>query len=175
MYGKLMSISDDLMWRYWTLLTDLRQSEVDRMRSDVEGGSLHPMEAKKRLARTIVSDFHSGEAAQTADENWARQFQERDLSAIAEEAPVDLRLVAIGDAASLERLIADPSLPVRIHMAKLLVALGLKNSRTEAERQVKSGVRIDGVISTSMHLDIPSRPARLAIEVGRHQVAAVIR
>lgn len=175
MYGKLMSISDDLMWRYWTLLTDLRQSEVDRMRSDVEGGSLHPMEAKKRLARTIVSDFHSGEAAQTADENWARQFQERDLSAIAEEAPVDLRLVAIGDAASLERLIADPSLPVRIHMAKLLVALGLKNSRTEAERQVKAGVRIDGVISTSMHLDIPSRPARLAIEVGRHQVAAVIR
>ncbi len=55
MYGKLMSISDDLMWRYWTLLTDLRQSEIDQMQADVASGKLHPMEAKKLLARTIVA------------------------------------------------------------------------------------------------------------------------
>ena len=59
MYGKLMSISDEMMWRYWTLLTDLRQSEIDKMRTDVASGALHPMEAKKRLARTIVAGFHS--------------------------------------------------------------------------------------------------------------------
>jgi tyrosyl-tRNA synthetase len=175
MYGKVMSISDELMWRYWTLLTDLRQSDVDRMRSDVESGSLHPMEAKKQLARTIVADFHSEEAARKADENWAKQFQQRDLSAITQEVPVDLRHVAIADAASLDRLIADPGLTVRIHLAKLLVALGLKGSRTEAERQVKAGIRIDGTTSTNMHLDIPSRPARLIVEVGRHRVAALFR
>ena len=55
MYGKLMSINDELMWRYWELLTDLRQSEIDQMRSDVASGTLHPMEAETSLARTIVS------------------------------------------------------------------------------------------------------------------------
>ena len=63
MYGKLMSISDELMWSYWTLLTDLRQSEIDALKADVASGALHPMEAKKRLARTIVAGFHSQEAA----------------------------------------------------------------------------------------------------------------
>ena len=62
MYGKLMSISDELMWRYWTLLTDLRQSEIDALRAAVAAGTLHPMQAKKDLARTITADFHSAEA-----------------------------------------------------------------------------------------------------------------
>jgi tyrosyl-tRNA synthetase len=57
MYGKLMSISDELMWKYWTLLTDLKQSEVEQLKAEVAAGTLHPMEAKKRLARTIVADF----------------------------------------------------------------------------------------------------------------------
>ena len=93
MYGKLMSISDELMWRYWIFLTDLRQSEVERMQSDVASGALHPMEAKKRLARTIVAGFHSEEAARKADEDWAMQFQQRNVEAVAEEVAVDLRQV----------------------------------------------------------------------------------
>ena len=59
MYGKLMSISDDLMWKYWTLLTDLRQSEITQMQADVASGALHPMQAKKNLAHSITTDFHS--------------------------------------------------------------------------------------------------------------------
>src|SRR5271168_4836063 len=93
MYGKLMSISDALMWSYWTLLTDLRQSEIDKMQADVASGALHPMEAKKRLARTIVAGFHSEEAAKEADENWALQFQQRNVEAVAEEVAVDLKQV----------------------------------------------------------------------------------
>ena len=58
MYGKLMSISDTLMWSYWTLLTDLKQSEVDALKAAVASGAEHPMEVKKRLARTIVAGFH---------------------------------------------------------------------------------------------------------------------
>src|SRR5271163_4534145 len=91
MYGKLMSINDELMWRYWTLLTDLRQSEIDTMRAEVASGALHPMEAKKLLARTIVAGFHSEEAAKEADENWAKQFQQRDLGAVAERVRVGAR------------------------------------------------------------------------------------
>ncbi len=73
MYGKLMSISDPLMWSYWTLLTDLRQSEINRIQLDVASGALHPMEAKKRLARMITAGFHSDDAASRAAENWARE------------------------------------------------------------------------------------------------------
>src|ERR1700761_2070942 len=69
MYGKLMSISDELMWKYYTLLTDLRASEIDAMRSEVSGGALHPMQAKKNLAWGIVRDFHSAGEADAAAEN----------------------------------------------------------------------------------------------------------
>src|ERR1700761_1279329 len=83
MYGKLMSISDTLMWTYWTYLTDLRTSEIDALKAAVTSGAQHPMEVKKRLARTIVAGFHSEEAAKRADENWAKQFQR-------DETPEDL-------------------------------------------------------------------------------------
>ncbi len=88
MYGKLMSINDELMWKYFVFLTDLRQSEVDALKADVAGGQLHPMEAKKRLARTIVAGFHGEAAAVSADENWARMFQQKETAEDLEEVPV---------------------------------------------------------------------------------------
>jgi tyrosyl-tRNA synthetase len=172
MYGKLMSISDELMWRYWTFLTDLRQSEIDKMRADVASGSLHPMEAKKALARTIVAGFHSEEAARKADEDWATRFQQRNVEATAEEVVVDLRQVAV--AASLDLALSDQSHPVDINIAKLLVALGLKSSRTEAERQVTAGVNIDGVTSSNKLIRLEKRPVRIAIRVGKQAKIAVI-
>jgi tyrosyl-tRNA synthetase len=172
MYGKLMSISDELMWRYWTFLTDLRQSEIDQMEADVSSGALHPMEAKKALARTIVAGFHSEEAARKADEDWAMRFQQRNVEATAEEVAVDLRQVAV--AASLDLALGDQSHPVDINVAKLLVALGLKSSRTEAERQVTAGVNIDGVTSSSKTIHLAKRPVRIAIRVGKQARIAVI-
>jgi tyrosyl-tRNA synthetase len=172
MYGKLMSISDEVMWRYWTFLTDLRQSEIDQMQADVSSGALHPMEAKKRLARAIVAGFHTEEAARKADEDWAMRFQQRNVEATAEEVAVDLRQVAV--AASLDLALSDQSHPVEINVAKLLVALGLKSSRTEAERQVTAGVNIDGVTSSNKLIHLEKRPARIAIRVGKQAKIAVI-
>ena len=172
MYGKLMSISDELMWRYWIFLTDLRQSEIDQMRADVASGALHPMEAKKALARTIVTGFHSQEAARKADEDWAMRFQQRNVEATAEEVVVDLRQVAV--AASLDLALSDQSHPVDMNVAKLLVALGLKSSRSEAERQVTAGVNIDGVTSSNKTIHLEKRPARIAIRVGKQAKIAVI-
>jgi tyrosyl-tRNA synthetase len=171
MYGKLMSISDELMWRYWTFLTDLRQSEIEKMQADVSSGALHPMDAKKALARTIVAGFHSEEAARKADEDWAMRFQQRNVEATAEEVVVDLRQVAVG--ASLELALSDQSCPVDINVAKLLVALGLKSSRTEAERQVTAGVNIDGVTSSNKLVHLEKRPARIAIRVGKQAKIAL--
>ncbi len=146
MYGKLMSINDELMWRYWTLLTDLRQSEIDEMRAEVASGALHPMEAKKRLARTIVSGFHSEEATRAADENWARQFQQKsdDLEGLEE---VHLTAVDLGrDAAG------------RVRLSKLLTAAGLAASASEADRKIKEGaVRIEGEVVKQAHFSLEGR------------------
>src|SRR5215472_2105097 len=70
MYGKVMSISDQMMWRYYELLTNASMSEVERMK-----GEAKPMQAKKDLAAHIVKDFHTAEAATRAAEDWAKQFQ----------------------------------------------------------------------------------------------------
>src|ERR671924_819385 len=70
MYGKVMSISDELMWKYYELLTDLSLAEIARLRKDE-----HPMQAKKSLAARIVSDFHSAATSKAAAEDWEKQFQ----------------------------------------------------------------------------------------------------
>ena len=133
MYGKLMSISDELMWRYYTFLTDLRGSEIDALRDEVSHGALHPMKAKKDLAWSIVRDFHSPEAADTAAESWARQFQQR---AVSEDVPVvPVRLADDG--------LLDPDGAVRI--AKLLVITGLAASMGEANRKLaENAVSVNG-------------------------------
>src|SRR5450432_4451004 len=74
MYGKVMSISDEMMWRYYELLTDVRVEAIAQMIADAAGGKAHPMTLKKELARSIVADFHSAEAAAKAGEDWAKQF-----------------------------------------------------------------------------------------------------
>src|ERR1700751_1584579 len=83
MYGKIMSISDEMMWRYYELLTDVSLPEIEKMKSDS-----HPMQAKKELARRIVADFHSAEAAAKAGEDWAKQFQKDQVPEDAEEISV---------------------------------------------------------------------------------------
>jgi tyrosyl-tRNA synthetase len=75
MYGKIMSISDEMMWRYYELLTDVLAIQIDALRQGIKTGDRHPMEVKKSLAKLIVSDFHSWEAGDKAAEDWAKQFQ----------------------------------------------------------------------------------------------------
>jgi len=166
MYGKLMSISDELMWRYWTFLTDLRQSEVDATRAEVASGALHPMEAKKRLARTIVAGFHSEEDAQRADANWAQMFQQKAVSE-------DLEEVAIAYA----DLVGPSGLPggLAIRLPKLLVQLGLAASGAEASRKIaEKAVKLDGEVATNAVIPIEKLPSRLAVRLGKRAKMAVI-
>jgi tyrosyl-tRNA synthetase len=174
MYGKLMSISDELMWKYWVLLTDLRQSEIEAMKADVAAGKLHPMEVKKQLARTIVAGFHGEAAAKAADENWARMFQDRALPADVEKVPIPIRDVARLDAASLQRAEGNLRMSVPIDTARLIVRLGMKASRTEAERQIRVGVSIDNEKTTQQWFMIQSRPREVAVRIGKQLKIAVI-
>src|SRR5438309_9302819 len=86
MYGKLMSISDEMMWRYYELLTDVQLAEIEKMKRE-----LHPMAAKKELARRIVGDFHAGDAALKAGEDWAKQFQKDEAPDSVEAVQIQLR------------------------------------------------------------------------------------
>ena len=166
MYGKLMSINDELMWRYWTLLTDLRQSEIERMRAEVGSGALHPMEAKKHLARTIVGGFWGAEAAQAADEQWARQFQQKsdDVEGL-EEVQVPYAEVAAASAGNGRA----------IRVPKLLVRTGLAGSGAEATRKLaERAVRIDGEAVTEPTMAVGALPARMSVRVGKRAKVAVI-
>jgi tyrosyl-tRNA synthetase len=162
MYGKLMSISDDLMWKYWVLLTDLKQSEVDALHAEVSAGKLHPMEVKKRLARTITTGFHGEAAALSTDENWARMFQQKGQSEDLEMVPV-----AYADVAGPE--------PNQIRLPKLLVQMGLAASGAEANRKIaEKAVKLDGETAENALISLAALPAQVSVRLGKRAKVAVI-
>jgi tyrosyl-tRNA synthetase len=166
MYGKLMSISDDLMWKYWIFLTDLRQSEVDAIRAGVAAGAQHPMEIKKKLARTITAGFHGEAAAAHADENWARMFQQKAESEDLEEVHV-----AYADVAGPPG--GDGSLQIRL--PKLLVQLNLAASGAEANRKIaEKAVKLDGDVAANAMTSVTTLPIRIVVRLGKRAKVAVI-
>jgi tyrosyl-tRNA synthetase len=167
MYGKLMSINDELMWKYFVFLTDLRLSELELLKADVLAGKLHPMEAKKRLARTITSGFHGEEAALSADENWARMFQQK-------EAAEDLEEVSLAYADLVGPSGAPGALQVRL--PKLLVELGLAASGAEASRKIaEKAVKLDGQPNSNALIGLAALPARVLVRLGKRAKIALIR
>jgi tyrosyl-tRNA synthetase len=129
MFRKVMSISDDLMWRYWELLTDASLAEIAAMKPR------EPMAVKKELAARITTDFHDAAAARQADEDFAREVQQGGV-------PSDIETVAAPDEARTA---------AGLQVSKLLVAVKLAPSRTEADRLLKSGaVEINGARWTEL-------------------------
>ncbi len=138
MYGKLMSISDELMWTYWTFLTDLPQREIAHMQQQVAAGELHPMQAKKNLAHLITAGFHSPAEADAAAENWATQFQQK---GVAEDLPE----VAVSLTADGLQTHTEGSAATTLKLPKLLVLAGLAPSTGEAQRKLKeNAVSVNG-------------------------------
>ena len=162
MYGKLMSISDEMMWKYWIYLSDLRLSEIEAMKADVAAGKLHPMEAKKNLARTIVAGFHSEAEAIEADANWAKMFQQKGTAENLEEVAV-----ALAEVAGAEEK--------QIRLPKLLVKLGLAASGAEANRKIaEKAVKIEGEAAEGNIFSVAALPARVTIRLGKRAKVAVI-
>jgi tyrosyl-tRNA synthetase len=162
MYGKLMSINDELMWKYFLFLTDLRLSEVESLKEEVAAGKLHPMEAKKRLARMIVFGFHGEASARDADENWARMFQQKETAEDLDEVTV-----AWADVAGPEAK--------QIRLPKLLVRLGLAASGAEANRKIaEKAVKLDGEVAAGALVSVVALPTRLVVRLGKRAKVAVI-
>ncbi len=162
MYGKLMSISDDLMWKYFLLLTDLTGSRIEEIKSSVASGALHPMAAKKLLAMTITEDFHGAVAAKDAEVNWARMFQQKETAEDLEEVAVPYAEIAGSD-------------PNQIRLPKLLVRIGLAASGAEASRKIAEGaVKLDGETAANALISVSVLPAHIVVRLGKRAKIAVI-
>ncbi|MEP7273114.1 MAG: tyrosine--tRNA ligase, partial [Acidobacteriota bacterium] len=124
-YGKVMSISDDLMWRYYELLTDLTVPEIKALENDVAVGNRHPRDVKSELGRRVVADFHSTKEAERAEVEFIRRFREH-------QSPTDVALIEMKVTGSIK-------------LVDLLVNADLAPSKAEARRLVaQGGVRING-------------------------------
>ena len=154
-FGKIMRISDELMWKYYRLVTRVSEKEIERMMAEVEEGKLHPMEAKKRLAEIVVSTFHGEEAAKRAREHFERVFSRRQLPEDVEEPEISV-----------------PENPVWLPL--LLKEAGLVNSTSEGIRQIRAGgVRINGERVTDEKLKVDVKSMDFVVQVGKRRFARI--
>jgi tyrosyl-tRNA synthetase len=155
MFGKLMSISDKLMWSYYELLTDFAPPVIVRLQEEVNMGVLHPMDAKMQLAHTIVAGFHSEEAAKEAADEFRLVYRDR-------KAPTDLP----------EMNLAWGTRP----LFGILTETQLASSRSEAERLIKQGaVEVNGQIEKDVKRTIVLNPGDLlALRVGKKRFLRVV-
>jgi tyrosyl-tRNA synthetase len=156
MFGKMMSIPDDLMWSYYELVTDRTPKEIAELKREVESGKLHPMDAKMRLAEEVVSDFQGADAGRKAAENFQRVFRDRQAP---EEAPT--QKIARGPAKKL---------------TALLVELKLAPSKSEAERLIKQrGVEIDEICVEDPRKEMDlSQAGHFLLRAGKKKFVRVI-
>jgi tyrosyl-tRNA synthetase len=189
MYGKLMSISDEMMWRYYELLTDVSLAEIEKMKRES-----HPMQAKKDLARRIVADFHSAEAAAKAGEDWAKQFQKDQVPEEIEKIEVRIGSISVSNPddfkkpnwaaqEEIQKIIClpdektvteDPNFQVA-RVEKLLLQLRLVSSAAEGSRKLKEGaVTVKGEQMRGRYFALVSIPTEALVRLGRKQKIASI-
>jgi tyrosyl-tRNA synthetase len=154
MFGKVMSASDDLMWRYYELLTDLSPAEIAAIKEAAARGARHPRAIKAELGRHIVADFHSESEARAASDEFDRMFREH-------QAPEDIPKVELPAGA--------------IRLVKLLAANHLAASVAEAQRLVAQGsVRINGERVSDVKVEIGERAGEeWLIQVGKRKYLRV--
>ncbi|ADL11953.1 tyrosine--tRNA ligase [Acetohalobium arabaticum] len=158
MYGKVMSIPDKLLGRYFELLTDVSLEELEEIKNGLSSGELHPMETKKRLAETIVAKYYDETTAKKAAREFERVFKDGEL-------PEDIPQVEL----SSDRL-EDGELWI----VKLVAATGLVDSNSQARRMIKQGaVKIDGEKYDKMNLDLEVEDGMI-IQIGKKRFAEII-
>ena len=192
MFGKVMSISDELMWRYYELVTDVSMGDIERMKREVASGAAHPMKLKQELGKRIVADFHSREAAEQAAQDWSRMFQKGEI-------PGDLPLVKVrfGDVAAPNAASpwvspsgnessaiyatipgappdSDDNFATQVRLDKLLARTGLATSVTDGLRKVKqNAVKVDGELKTEVVVAV-KLGAEFTLRAGKKMVRVAI-
>jgi len=146
-YGKILSISDQLMFRYYELLSDLGGEQIVQLKKDMEEGKLHPKEIKKQLARELTARFHSVEAAMQAEQNFEQVFQKGGL-------PDDIQVVEIEASEDL-------------WLPQLLVDMELVKSTSDGRRMIKqNAVSLDGEKVTDVNAMVKPK-GEVLVKVGK--------
>jgi tyrosyl-tRNA synthetase len=154
-YGKLMSISDVLMWRYYSLLLSKSDAEITMMQAQVADSSVHPMDLKKQMAFGIIQEFWSQTDAIAAQENFIALFQKKDLSQ--------------GKQVVLPTAMSNP-----VWVIDLLKELGAISSTSEGKRLIESSaVSIDGKTVTEFKEEVAWQ-AGMSIKVGKHRIYLLV-
>jgi len=148
-FGKIMSIPDELMWPYYELVTDRAPQEIAALKQEVAGGQLHPMDAKMRLAKEVITGFHGADAARKAAENFQHVHRDR-------QPPTEVRV---------QKLRCGP--PTRLWT--IVRISDLAASRSEAERLIKQkAVEIDGLVIDDPRKEIDvTKPTSFLLRVGK--------
>ncbi len=149
MFGKLMSISDELMFRYYTLLSDMSLKDIEKMKQDIETGDFHPMTAKKNLAKEIVSRYHGTKAGVEAEEEFVRVFSNKNV-------PTDIQEYKIQGC-----------------FLDIILALNFASSKSEARRLAEQG----GIhFENEKVYDLTTAPEHEGIlKVGKRKFAKLIK
>ncbi len=156
-FGKVMSISDDLMWRYYELLTDLSLGEIATVRESAKAGDRNPRDLKAELAKRVITDFHSVDGANAAEEDFVRKFRKKETPDEVEERSLP------------------SNHPQGWDLAHLLVTLGMAESKAEARRLIQQGgVTLDGEKQTVVNSVTLWKPGMSAlIKVGKRRFVRV--
>ena len=155
MFGKLMSVSDELMWEYYELLTDSSLTEIEAMKARASAGELHPKQAKANLAKRIISDFHSTAEAVAAAEEFERRFVKKDL-------PSDLKVKEVTMPDEGERL------------TRVMIDCGFAESSTSAARLIDQGsVRVDGARVEDRWFRVEPTGGAFVLQVGKRKVIRI--
>jgi tyrosyl-tRNA synthetase len=157
MFGKLMSLPDELIVRYLRLCTDLPATEIDEIETGLSEGSRHPNAEKRRMARAIVELYHGPGAGEEAEAAFDRVFKDHDL-------PEDIPEVVL------------PPEPGRVWLPRLLVSAGMATSNADARRLIEGGgVRIDGqaVTDPGAEFDVAELAGKV-LQVGRRRFARIV-
>ncbi len=171
MFTKLMTIPDAMIPRYYELLTDALPSQISAIAERIANDHLHPMQAKRDLARAITADFHSPELAAHAEENWSKQFQQGGVSDDIEEVGI-----AHSEVAGPEAHTAQDGIPgFTIRMPRLLVHLGLVASGSEGTRKLAEGaVKVEGEVRKDLIYSLSNLPATLTVRLGKKAKRALL-
>jgi tyrosyl-tRNA synthetase len=156
MFGKVMSISDEMMWRYYELCTDLSPEQIASLRTSTESGERNPRDLKVELAKSIVADFHSNDAANGAEEEFVRRFRNKEVPDEVEEKQLEAKAEGW-------------------ELSQLLVTVGLAESKGEARRLIQQGgVSIDGERQTSGNTtSFGTSTASIMLKVGKRRFVRV--
>ena len=157
MYGKIMSVPDNLIGRYFELLTEIPQDELEQIKDNLDKDNVNPMKLKKRLAKEIVSEYHNAEEAENAAKEFEKVFSEGGL-------PEDMPVVKLSD---------DQLEDGEIWIVKLVAATGHVDSNSQARRMIKQGaVYIDGERYDKINLDIEVEDGMI-VKIGKRRYAEI--